>query len=195
MGGRCFSRTVTSYFTRARRTGRGLTTANENSKTESGGTSGRGKLALDGKGGVSAGRVAPSSRRRSVVLWEERKDGKRPPVESIDAISRWSRKEYCGLRWQETVRVVIKRRKTRRPLDVVSVGPGEACGIVAVLDQLPRELTAIATMDSSLLIIRAADIIHLLADRPLLMHSVFRALTGAIRTQLDKNFLGKHAEQ
>ncbi len=73
------------------------------------------------------------------------------------------------------------------------VGPGEACGIVAVLDQLPREMTATATTTTTLLVIAADDLLQLLADRPFLMHSVFRALTGAIRTQIDRVASGKGA--
>ncbi len=75
------------------------------------------------------------------------------------------------------------------------VGAGEACGIVACLDQLPRELTATATMDASILCLSADGLLQLLADRPLLMHSVFRALTGAIRQQLERGVLGKKKKQ
>ena len=75
------------------------------------------------------------------------------------------------------------------------VGAGEACGIVSVLDQLPREATAAVTMDATLLVIRGDDLMQLLADRPLLMHSVFRALTNALRSQLDRVSLGKKAEE
>ena len=74
------------------------------------------------------------------------------------------------------------------------IGPGEACGIVAILDQLPREYTATASMDSKLLVIRGDDLLQLLADRPLLMHSVFRALTAALRMQLERGALGKKAK-
>ena len=74
------------------------------------------------------------------------------------------------------------------------VGASEACGIVSVLDQLPREMTATVTMDASLLVIRGDDLMQLLADRPLLMHSVFRALTSALRSQLDRVSLGKRPE-
>ena len=75
------------------------------------------------------------------------------------------------------------------------VGAGEACGIVSVLDQLPREITATVSMDATLLVIRSDDLMQLLADRPLLMHSVFRALTSSIRSQLDRVSLGKKAEE
>jgi HEAT repeat protein len=74
------------------------------------------------------------------------------------------------------------------------VGAGEACGIVACLDQLPREMTATATRDTSVLAISADGLLQLLADRPLLMYSVFRALTAAIRQQLDRVALGKKQE-
>jgi hypothetical protein len=50
-------------------------------------------------------------------------------------------------------------------------------------------------MDSKLLVIRADDLLQLLADRPLLMHSVFRALTAALRSQLDRGALGKRKEE
>lgn len=75
-----------------------------------------------------------------------------------------------------------------------SVGAGEACGIVACLDQLPREMTATAARDTSVLVISADGLLQLLADRPLLMHSVFRALTSAIRQQIDRVALGKKQE-
>jgi CRP-like cAMP-binding protein len=74
------------------------------------------------------------------------------------------------------------------------VGAGEACGIVACLDQLPREMTATAARDSAVLAIGADGLLQLLADRPLLMHSVFRALTYAIRQQIDRVALGKKQE-
>ncbi|MBI5511763.1 MAG: cyclic nucleotide-binding domain-containing protein [Deltaproteobacteria bacterium] len=75
------------------------------------------------------------------------------------------------------------------------VGAGEACGIVSVLDQLPRELTATVSTDAALLVIRSDDLMQILADRPLLMHSVFRALTSSIRNQLDRVSLGKKSEE
>jgi len=75
-----------------------------------------------------------------------------------------------------------------------NIGPGEACGIIAVLDQLPRELSATVSMESSLLVIRGDDLLQLLADRPLLMHSVFRALTAALRNQLGRGALGRKPE-
>jgi hypothetical protein len=84
---------------------------------------------------------------------------------------------------------------SRQGTIVDHIGPGEACGIVAVLDQLPRELTATARMDSTLLAVRGDDLLQLLADRPLLMHSVFRALTAALRSQLHRGALGKSAEE
>ena len=77
---------------------------------------------------------------------------------------------------------------------VARLMPGEAFGVVAVLDRLPRELTAVATQACSLLVLRQSDLFQLLADRPLLMHSVFRALTSSIRDQLDRVSLGKHKE-
>lgn len=80
---------------------------------------------------------------------------------------------------------------TRMGQVVDKLGPGESCGIVAVLDRQPREMTATVSQDSLLLIIATDDLLQLLADRPLLMHSVFRALTGAIRSQIDKVALEK----
>lgn len=74
---------------------------------------------------------------------------------------------------------------------VGELGPGDAAGIVAILDRLPRELTAVAVTSCSLLVIRGSDLQQLLADRPLLMHSVFRALTTSIRDQLDRLALGR----
>jgi len=75
------------------------------------------------------------------------------------------------------------------------VGAGEACGIVSVLDQLPRELTATVSMEAGLLVLRGDDLTQLLADRPLLMHSVFRALTSSLRSQIDRVSLGKKSEE
>src|SRR3972149_2460855 len=100
MGGRAFSLTATEYSTRARGTGRELDIANENSKTESGATLDRVNLTLDGKAGVSAGRVCPSTRRSE---------------ESREAVSRGSSKNG-GLDRQETANVVINTRGPRRAL-------------------------------------------------------------------------------
>ncbi len=75
-----------------------------------------------------------------------------------------------------------------------NLGPGDAFGIVAVLDGRPREMTVATTSDCVLLALKADDLLQLLVDRPLLMHSVFRALTGAIRSQLDQIAIGKKAE-
>ena len=77
---------------------------------------------------------------------------------------------------------------------VDEISPGEACGIIAVLDQMPREMTATVTADASLLAIRGDDFLQLLADRPLLMHSVFRAFTLIIRDQIGRVSVGKRAE-
>jgi HEAT repeat protein len=82
---------------------------------------------------------------------------------------------------------------TRKKHKIDRLGPGDAFGIVSVLDRLPREQTATAQAPCSLLMIKATDLQQLLADRPLLMHSVFRALTTAIRNQLDQVALGKKA--
>ena len=75
------------------------------------------------------------------------------------------------------------------------VGPGEAFGILSILDQMPREVTATASMDSTVLSLRGDDFLQLVADRPLLMHSVFRALTSSLRNQLERGGLGKRAEE
>jgi len=78
---------------------------------------------------------------------------------------------------------------------VERLGPGESFGVVAVLDRLPRELTATATAaaaaGTTLLVISGDDFVQLLADRPLLMHSVFRALTGYLRRRWEKTEAGK----
>ena len=86
----------------------------------------------------------------------------------------------------------VELTKQSKPVD--QVGPGEAFGIIAILDGLPRELSATATSDCTLLAIKGDDLVQLLADRPLLMHSVFRALTAALRSQLDRRLLGKRSE-
>ncbi|MEM6729995.1 MAG: cyclic nucleotide-binding domain-containing protein [Myxococcota bacterium] len=80
---------------------------------------------------------------------------------------------------------------TRGGKDIDRLGPGDACGIVAILDQLPRESSAITVSECSVFEIRADDLAQLLADRPLLMHSIFRALTQAIRAQVDRVALEK----
>ena len=72
-------------------------------------------------------------------------------------------------------------------------GAGEAIGILSVLDRLPRESMATAITPCSLLVIKAGDLQQLLADRPLLMHSVFRALTTSIRGQYEGGGLGKRS--
>ena len=83
---------------------------------------------------------------------------------------------------------------SRKGQVVERLGPGDAAGIVAVLDRLPRELTAKTASYCTVLILKAGDLQQLLADRPLLMHSVFRALTASIRNQLDRVALGKRAD-
>lgn len=70
---------------------------------------------------------------------------------------------------------------------------GDAFGVVSVLDRLPRELTATATSHCTFLTIKAGDLHQLLADRPLLMHSIFRALTSALREQIHRVSIGKKA--
>jgi len=74
---------------------------------------------------------------------------------------------------------------------IEKLGPGDTFGIVAVLDSLPRELTATASTACSLMVLKAQDLHHLLAERPLLMHSVFRALTAVIRDASGRAALGK----
>lgn len=85
----------------------------------------------------------------------------------------------------------IQLSRGGRPAD--RLGPGEACGLVAVLDRLPREVTAEAATECGVLVIRGEELIQLLADRPLLMHSVFRALTNSLRAQEARIDLGKKA--
>jgi HEAT repeat protein len=80
---------------------------------------------------------------------------------------------------------------TRGSKVVERLGPGESFGAVAVLDRLPRELTATAASPTALLAISGEDFVQLLADRPLLMHSVFRALTGYLRSRWEKTDGGK----
>ncbi len=73
------------------------------------------------------------------------------------------------------------------------LGPGDACGLLAVLDQLPRETTATTVSDCSLLVVSGDAFVQLLADRPTLMHGIFRALTGSIRNQLERTQLERKA--
>ncbi len=83
---------------------------------------------------------------------------------------------------------------SRQGQQVEQVGPGDTFGIVAVLDRNPRELTATAKNECELRVLAAEDLLQLLADRPLFMHSIFRALTFAIRSQLDRVALGKKSD-
>jgi CRP/FNR family transcriptional regulator len=87
-------------------------------------------------------------------------------------------------------KVAIARGKTV----LEEVGPGEAFGIVAVLDQQPRETTATSAADGELRVLAADDLMQLLSERPLFMHSVFRALTQAIRGQVERIALGKKSD-
>lgn len=73
------------------------------------------------------------------------------------------------------------------------LGPGDAAGLLAVLDQLPRETTATTVSDCSLLVVSGDAFVQLLADRPTLMHGIFRALTGSIRNQLERTQLERKA--
>lgn len=74
---------------------------------------------------------------------------------------------------------------------IEQLGPGEAFGVVSVLDRKPREISATATTDCELRVLAADDLMELLNERPALMHSVFRALTQAIRNQIDRIGLGR----
>ncbi len=82
----------------------------------------------------------------------------------------------------------------RRGEVVEQVGAGEAFGVVAVLDKSPRELTATCVTDCTLRVLSGEDLLQLATDRPPFMHSLFRALTAAVRGQLDKVALGKKSE-
>ncbi len=82
---------------------------------------------------------------------------------------------------------------SRNDEEIDRLGPGDACGMLAILDQLPREATAVTASECSVFMIQADELVQLLADRPLLMHSVFRALTHAIRSQVDRVALEKRA--
>ena len=85
----------------------------------------------------------------------------------------------------------IELTRDGRVLD--RLGPGDACGILAVLDQLPREVSAEAVSDCQLLVANGDAFIQLLADRPTLMHGIFRALTGSIRSQLERTQIERKA--
>ncbi len=85
----------------------------------------------------------------------------------------------------------IELMRDGRVLD--RLGPGDACGLIAVLDQLPRETTATTVSDCSLLGCSGDAFVQLLADRPTLMHGIFRALTGSIRNQLERSQLERKA--
>ena len=77
---------------------------------------------------------------------------------------------------------VVAMIKNNKIIDKLS--DGEAFGVASVLDRLPREATAKAASALTLLHLKAGDVAELLADRPLLQHSVFRALTTALRGDL-----------
>jgi CRP-like cAMP-binding protein len=77
---------------------------------------------------------------------------------------------------------------------IETLGPGDALGVVSILDQKPRELTATAASDCTLRVLSGDDFLQLLSERPLFMHSLFRALTDAIRGQLDRIALGKRSD-
>lgn len=77
---------------------------------------------------------------------------------------------------------------------IETLGPGDAFGVVSILDQKPRELTATANIDSTLRVLSGDNFLQLLSERPLFMHSLFRTLTEAIRGQLDRIALGKRGE-
>ncbi|MBC7794545.1 MAG: cyclic nucleotide-binding domain-containing protein, partial [Clostridia bacterium] len=85
----------------------------------------------------------------------------------------------------------IELTRDGRVLD--RLGPGDACGVLAVLDRLPREVTAEAVSDCSLLVTNGDALVQLLADRPTLMHGIFRALTGSIRNQIERTQLERKA--
>ncbi len=75
------------------------------------------------------------------------------------------------------------------------ISAGDAFGIVSVLDRLPREMSATTSGTCTLLVLKSSDLHQLLADRPLLMHSIFRALTSSIRSQLERVSLGKRTTE
>ena len=77
---------------------------------------------------------------------------------------------------------------------VETLGPGDAFGVGSILDQKPRELTATAAADAALRVLSGNDFLQLLSERPLFMHSLLRALTDAIRGQLDRLALGKRSD-
>lgn len=83
----------------------------------------------------------------------------------------------------------VSLRAGARLLETLS--DGDAFGIVSVLDRRPREMTAVATTRVRLWSIEAEDLFQLLADRPLFMHSIFRAITDTLRSQVDRIALGR----
>lgn len=85
----------------------------------------------------------------------------------------------------------VALRKQGKTIDHIK--EGDAFGVVSVLDRLPREVTATASSACAVWSINSSDLHQLLADRPLLMHSIFRALTTALREQIQRTALGKRA--
>jgi hypothetical protein len=69
--------------------------------------------------------------------------------------------------------------------------PGDAFGLLAVLDRLPRESSATTQSQTSVWVLKAEDLHQLLAEHPMLMHSMFRVLTVALRQGLEAVALGK----
>ncbi|MBN1959406.1 MAG: cyclic nucleotide-binding domain-containing protein [Deltaproteobacteria bacterium] len=77
---------------------------------------------------------------------------------------------------------------------IETLGPGDALGVISILDQKPRELTATAVTDCELRVLSGENFMQLLSERPLFMHSLFRVLSESIRGQLDRIALGKRTD-
>jgi hypothetical protein len=167
---------------------------------------------------VLAERGVPAPARRAVAMEVEMGDGRVQDVLELQAVSVFGQSsaedlaELASLLVDRPVKrgevifcegdagdalYLVRSGKivlTREKAVVDEVGPGEAFGIVAVLDQQPRELTATIAADGVLRVLAADDLLQLLSERPLFMHSVFRALTQAIRGQLERAALGKRTD-
>jgi CRP-like cAMP-binding protein len=74
---------------------------------------------------------------------------------------------------------------TQGSTDIGRLGPGEAFGAWALVDESPRLATAVTTAPTTLLTVRRDDFRDLLSDRPAIVQAVFRAMVEHIRHLAD----------
>lgn len=66
------------------------------------------------------------------------------------------------------------------------MGPGEAFGELALLDDQPRSASATTTLDTELLMLSRGDFLELVDSDPRVNHAVLRALAAMIRRTNDR---------